>query len=130
MAKLSFLKRLQASGTVSQKQILFFTKNLSVLLKAGSTLPDSLTVIKEQIKGKLRYVLEDAYQSVTEGQKFSDALRKYPGVFSEMYANVVGIGEETGRLDKNLDYLATQLEESYLLKKKIVNAMIYPIIVF
>lgn len=124
-----WLKKIGEMGTVSQKQILFFTKNLSIMLKAGSTLPETLLVLQEQSKGKLNLVLRDAHEAVNQGQKFSDALRKYPKVFSEMYCNVVEIGEETGKLDTNLDHLALQLEKNYELKKKITGAMIYPIIV-
>ncbi len=118
-----------AWGTVSQKQLLFFTKNLSILLKAGSTLPESLLVLKDQAKGKLRYILTESHVAINKGQKFSDALRKFPHIFSELYTNVIEIGEETGKLDTNLDHLALQLEKNYTLKKKITNAMIYPAIV-
>lgn len=117
-------------GTVSQKDVLFFTKNLSVLLKTGSTVAESLAVLKETMGGRLRVILEDVCQQVERGQKFSDSLNKYSKVFSETYVSVIKVGEESGQLDQNLEYLAIQLEKNYELKSKVVGALIYPAIVF
>jgi len=116
-------------GNVSQKQILFFTKNLSTLLRSGSTLPESLAVLKEQSKGKLQKILSDASRQIDGGNTLSATLRKYPKVFSEIYTNMLQIGEESGKLDQNLEHLSLQLEKSYSLRKKIISAMIYPSIV-
>lgn len=116
-------------GGPSKKQILFFTKNLSIMLKAGSTLPDTLLVLKEQASGKLRDILDDVYTQVDQGQKLSQGLRRYPKYFSEMYTNVLEIGEDSGRLGQNLEYITLQLEKSEALKKKIQGAMIYPLII-
>lgn len=116
-------------GGPSKKQILLFTKNLTIMLKSGSTLPDSLLVLKDQAKGALRIILDDVYVQVDRGQKLSDGLRRYPKVFSEMYTNILGIGEDSGKLYQNLEYITLQLEKSQALKKKIQGAMIYPFII-
>lgn len=116
-------------GNVSPKQILFFTKNLSILLRSGSTLPESLNVLKEQSKGKLQKILTDASRQIDGGNTLSATLRKYPKAFSEIYTNMLQIGEESGKLDQNLEHLSLQLEKSYGLRKKIISAMIYPSVV-
>lgn len=123
-------KKILSFGTVSQKDILFFTKNLSVLLKTGSTVAEALVVLKETLGGRLRVVLEDVCQQVDRGQKFSDSLQGYTKIFPETYVSVIRIGEESGQLDQNLEYLAVQLEKNYELRSKVVGALIYPAIVF
>ena len=116
-------------GGPSKKQILLFTKNLTILLKSGSTLPESLLVLKDEAKGALRVILEDVYIQVDQGRKLSEALRSYPKVFPETYTNILGVGEDSGKLYQNLEYVTLQLEKSQTLKKKIQGAMIYPFII-
>jgi len=116
-------------GGVSKRTVLFFTKNLSIMLKTGSTLSESLRVINKQTKGKFHQTLVEIIDIVEQGRKFSEALGEYPKIFSNIYVNIVKIGEESGTLDKNLEYLAEQLEKTYKLKKQIVGAMVYPLII-
>lgn len=116
-------------GGVPKKSILFFTKNLSIMLKTGSTLNEALTVIKKLSKGKLQSILDEITSKVEKGINFSEALKAYPKVFSQIYINIVKIGEESGTLDKNLQYLSEQLEKSHKLKKQMIGAMIYPMII-
>lgn len=116
-------------GGVPKKTILFFTTNLSIMLKTGSTLSESLRVIMKQSKGRFHDILDEIIAKVEQGIKFSEALDNHPKVFSSIYVNIVKIGEESGTLDKNLEYLAHQLEKSNRLKKQIVGAMIYPMII-
>ncbi|HAZ28260.1 MAG TPA: hypothetical protein DCY48_00585 [Candidatus Magasanikbacteria bacterium] len=122
-------KRFLYIGRVPQKQILFFTKNLSIMLQSGSTLPEALAVLKTQVKGRLRFILDDVYQSINTGQKLSEALRRHKKAFSDIYTNMIAIGEESGKLDQNLEHLGRQLEKNYELKKKVIGALIYPSIV-
>ena len=122
-------KRFLYIGGVPQKQILFFTKNLSIMLQSGSTLPEALAVIKNQVKGRLQFIINDVYQSINTGQKLSEALKKHPKAFSDIYTNMIAIGEESGKLDQNLEHLGQQLAKNYELKKKVIGALIYPGIV-
>ncbi len=116
-------------GGVSRKEILFFTKNLAVMLKAGLTLSEALAVLRNQAKGKLKIVLTEFAEHVEKGYKFSEALEKYPKIFSEIYINIIKIGEQSGTLEENLVHIAEQLGKNWELKKKIKGAMLYPIIV-
>lgn len=128
--KKSLAYKLINSGTVSKKDIVLFTKNLAVLLKSGSTLSESLIVLYEQSKGKLKLIIDDVQGKVNSGQRFSVALSNYPKIFNNMYRNMLEMGETSGKLDSNLEHLAEQLEKNYELKKKILNSMLYPMIVF
>ncbi|PSO44201.1 MAG: hypothetical protein BRC22_02840 [Parcubacteria group bacterium QH_9_35_7] len=114
---------------VSNKEILFFTKNLSVMLQAGSTLTESLKVIKEQVSGRLNRIVNTVHKRVSRGYQFSEALSEYPKVFSPTYISILKVGEKTGSLGKNLQYLVKQLEKTHSLKKKIFSALLYPSIV-
>ncbi len=116
-------------GTVSIKDLLFFTKNLSVMLKAGTTLSEALAVLRDQGKSKLKMILEEVVEQVEGGHPFSEALEKHPRTFTDIYVNIVKIGEESGTLEDNLGYIAEQIDKSYQLRKKIIGAMIYPAIV-
>jgi type II secretory pathway component PulF len=116
-------------GGVSQKSILYFTKNLSILLRTGSILSESLQVLNSQLKDRLHVILTEVILDVEKGIMFSDALAKHPKVFPDLYVNIVRIGEESGMLEKNLEYLAEQLDKNYQLKKKVIGAMIYPMII-
>lgn len=127
--KKSKLQKLLYIGTVSVKELLFFTKNLSVMLRAGTTLSEALAVLRDQGKGKLRLILSEVVEQVEGGHPFSESLERYPRTFSEIFVNIVKIGEESGTLEDNLGYIAEQLDKSYQLRKKIIGAMIYPAIV-
>lgn len=116
-------------GGVSLKTILFFTKNIGIMIRSGSTLAEALQVLQVQAKGKFKDILMEVSNKIQRGMSFSDALSGAPKVFSEMYINIVRIGEESGTLDKNIEYLTSQLEKSYKLKRKIIGAMIYPAII-
>ena len=116
-------------GGVSKKTILYFTKNLAILLKTGSTLADSLPVLDINKKDRFSSILQGIIQEVNRGTKFSDALMSHPKVFPELYVNIVRIGEESGTLEKNLEYLADQLDKNYKLKRQVRGAMAYPVLI-
>jgi type IV pilus assembly protein PilC len=116
-------------GGVSQKTILLFTKNLAILLKSGSTLSEALDVLKGQAKSKFRQILKRITKETQTGLSFGETLEHHPKTFSEIYRNIIKIGENSGTLEKNVEYLADQLEKSNKLRKKVVGAMIYPMII-
>ncbi len=116
-------------GTVSAKQVLLFTKNLGILLKSGSTLSESIQVLRDQAKGKWYWILNDIVEHIEKGLRFSEALGHYPKTFPPLFKGVVEIGEQSGTLEENLSYLTIQLEKSYELKRKVFSALMYPAIV-
>ncbi len=117
-------------GHVSDVQLLFFVKHLAIMLQAGIPLYEGLTMLKEQAKGRLRYVLKRVLDSVSAGNKLSDSLAKFPKDFPDLIVQLIGGGEASGTLQTNLEYIATFLDKEIDLKKKIRAAMIYPVLVF
>lgn len=108
----------------------FFIKRLSFLVKAGVPILESLTMIKEQTKKRgYARILDGIIADVSSGQKLSTSLAKYPNMFGEFSVNIISFGESSGILSENLEYLADELRKKQILKKKVISAFIYPLIV-
>lgn len=114
---------------VKSQDIALMTRQLSALLEANIPLVDSLVALAEQVEQpKLKTILTQVKQKVTEGTKFSDALREYQSIFGEIYINMVAAGESSGALDVVMERLADFTEAQNKLRSKVIGAMIYPII--
>ncbi len=112
---------------VSVVDKIMFLRNLKVMISAGVSLPRTLDTLAEQTKSKkFRSIILKISEEVVRGKNFSDALEDYPSVFSEVFVNMIKVGEESGTLEDVLDVLARQMEKDYELKSKIKGAMIYP----
>ncbi len=128
-------KRLEAfgallSGTIRHIDKVLFTKHLSIMLKAGLTLLESLLILKEQAPNwRFRLIIGRIAQQVEAGGALSDALETYPRVFSSFYVNIVRAGEVSGTLEQSLDHLAEQFTKDYELRSRVRSALIYPVIV-
>ncbi|MBI4212423.1 MAG: type II secretion system inner membrane protein GspF [Deltaproteobacteria bacterium] len=114
---------------VGIKDIALMTRQLSALLAANIQLVDALTALIEQIDNvKLKTVLTQVRDKVTEGTKMSDAMRGHPKIFTDIYVNMVSAGENSGALDIVMQRLADFTESQARLKSKVISAMIYPLI--
>jgi type IV pilus assembly protein PilC len=110
---------------------LLFTRELAVILKSGVSLRDALISLSEQSQfSALRKVVDAIIADVENGQTLATAISRHPKVFDHLFVNLVMIGEETGSLPENMDFLAVQLEKKYQLKKTIQGILLYPAIVF
>lgn len=110
--------------------IVLMCKHLSVMLRAGLTVPESLTVLVEQSTGKLRSVLNRVQERVNGGSSLGDALAVERSVFSAVFVSAVVIGENSATLSENLNRLAKQMEKDLALRRTVQGAMMYPGIVF
>ncbi len=118
------------SGTIRHIDKVLFTKHLSIMLKAGLTLLESLLILKEQAPNwRFRLIIGRIAQQVERGGAFSDALESYPRVFSAFYVNIVRAGELSGTLEQSLDHLAVQFTKDYELRSRVRSAMLYPAVV-
>ena len=117
-------------GGVSLAEKMFFTRNLEVMIGAGISLPRTLRILASQVKSKkFKITLLDIAEEITKGRNFSDSLKKYPNIFSELFQNMVKVGEETGTLEEVLKTLTQQMEREYELRSKIKGAMVYPTVI-
>ena len=115
---------------VSLTEKLFFTRNLRVMVSAGLPLPRALTTLADQTKNKkFKKAISSIQEEVVRGKSFSDCLTGYPDIFSELFQNMIRVGEESGTLDGALKTLSQQIEREYDLKSRIKGAMIYPAVI-
>ncbi len=111
--------------------ILLFTRELSILLRSGVSLGETLESLREKTEsGTLRNIIVAVSSDVENGQSLAHALERFPKVFDPLYINLVRLGESSGTLRENLDFLTRQLEGSYILRQKVRGIMLYPVIVF
>ncbi len=118
----------RASGSINDKDITLFTRQLATMMKAGVPLLQAFDIVgkghSNRAVGKL---LMDIKTDVETGSNLADAFRKYPLYFDSLFCNLVGAGEAAGILDSLLDRLATYKEKIQAIKGKIKSALFYPI---
>ena len=122
--QVTFLKR------VGLQERLLFTKHLATMMKAGISITEALETLVDQSKNAyFRKVLAQVLEDVKNGKNLADSFRKHPKVFDQFYVSLIEVGESSGTLGENLDFLAKQLGKDYSLRKKVQGAMTYPAIV-
>lgn len=116
---------------VKTADLLIFTRQLSTIVSAGLPLLQGLDILAEQTDDpNFRAVIDAVATEVESGETFSDALRKFPKAFPDLYVSMVRSGEAGGDLDGVLLQLADYLEASEDLKRRIKSAMTYPVVAF
>jgi type IV pilus assembly protein PilC len=112
---------------VKGDDLVIATRQLSTMVNSGMSLLRSLYIIEEQTESdKLRDIFIDVRKDVEAGLALSDALKKHPDVFNDLYVAMVEAGETGGILDSTLIRVADQLEKDAALKRQIKAAMMYP----
>jgi type IV pilus assembly protein PilC len=115
--------------TVTGKDIVIFTRQLSTMIDAGLPLVQCLQILgKQQSNPTFRKVLTTIQNDVETGTTLADSMRKHPKVFDSLYSNMIEAGELGGILDTILSRLAGFKEKAMALQKKIKGAMTYPVI--
>lgn len=124
--QIDFSKYLQR---VKVQDVAVMTRQLSTLLNASIPLVDALAALADQVENpKLKNIISSVREKVMEGSKFSDALKGFPKVFSNLFVNMINAGESSGALDVVLMRLADFTEGQSKLRSKVIGAMIYPAI--
>lgn len=115
---------------ISYVDKLLFTKHLSIMLKSGIPVAESLSILSSQnLNHEFGKIQKKIYESVSNGQSFYKTLSAYPNVFDKLYLSFVDVGEQSGNLETNLEYLALQMQKEYEFKKKVTGAFIYPVFI-
>ena len=110
--------------------MVIFSRQLSTLFEAQIPVVQALkTLVAETRKKTLQHVIAQILDDITGGLSLSQAMGKYPLVFSSFYVNLVRSGEESGKLQDVFTYLADYMERSYYITSKVRNAMVYPAVV-
>lgn len=114
---------------VKPQDLIMFSRELATLLGSGVTLIKSLDILCKQIESQtLLKAVEQIKKDVEGGYTFQNALKKHDKIFSTFWINLVETGEASGHLPTSLDQVAIYLEESSELKRKIISALVYPMI--
>jgi len=114
---------------VKMFDLVLFSRELATLLSSGVTLIKSLDILCKQIESQtLLHTVEQIKRDVEGGYTFQNALRKHRKIFSEFWIHLVETGEASGHLPSSLEQLSEYMEEAAALRKKIVSAMVYPLI--
>lgn len=119
-----------SGGKASLADLVIFTRQLATMLDAGLAMVQSLQALAEQTTNKvMRDTIKDICARVESGDSFSEALSKHPKSFNKLYICMVGAGEKGGLLSEILSRLATYLENTARLRRKVKSSMMYPIVV-
>jgi type IV pilus assembly protein PilC len=128
--KVSGAKVEQFAKKVKLDDLVIFSRQLSTMVEAGIPLVNVLDILSQQIEKKgFAAIIKKIRDDVEAGSSFSQALTRHPGVFSTLYINMVRAGESSGMLDEILNRVATYLEKTSALQRKVKSAMVYPIAV-
>ena len=123
-------KFLRLIAPITQKDLVVFTRQFSVMISANVPIVEALMILIEQTKNlSLRSMIADISFEVDSGSFLSDSFSRRPKIFSDFFVNIIRSGETSGKLDEVLNYLADEMEKSYDINAKVKGAMIYPIFV-
>jgi general secretion pathway protein F len=112
------------------EDVTLFTRDLALLLRAGARINDGLELLaSDRDFGRLRPVVMDVRSHVIAGESFAEALSRHPALFPAMYVALIRVGEASGSLDQVLDVLAGERSRSEGVKRRLSDAMRYPMFV-
>ena len=121
------LKKFNYTSGPSQKDILDFTTQLAVMIRAGISIRAALEGISEQVQNqKFRKILLQIKTDVESGKQFSEAIARHPKLFGPLYVNMVKASEMSGSFARMLDRIAAYLQQEIETRKMVVGASIYP----
>lgn len=114
---------------ISASELALLTRQLATLVQAAMPLEECLRAVAEQCeKNRLKSLMLAVRTQVLEGHTLADSLRAYPLVFDELFCAMVAAGEKAGHLDAVLSRLADYTEQRQYMKGKLLQAMIYPLV--
>lgn len=115
---------------VPLKERLFFVQHLGVMLKSGISLSIALKTLAKQTKNKYFIkILNDISEKVEKGTSFSDSLRQYEKIFTQMFISMIEAGEASGKLEDVLAQLYIQMKKEHTLISKVKGALTYPAVI-
>ncbi|PIQ78973.1 MAG: hypothetical protein COV79_04655 [Parcubacteria group bacterium CG11_big_fil_rev_8_21_14_0_20_41_14] len=112
---------------IPDEEKIFFIQNLSIMLKSGLSASRSFRALTLQAANpKFKRVLAKVTRSVEKGLPIAQSMSEHPKVFSHIFISMIQAGEQSGKLEKVLTELSTQMKRSHDLKSKVKGALMYP----
>ncbi len=125
MEYLPFLK-----GKIKEKNVVVFCRIFSTMINAGLPLIQCLDLLAQQEQDKsFSKIIRSIKEDIEGGTSLTNALKKYPKVFDELFVNLIAAGEAGGILDVILERLSNYMEKAMKLKARVKGAMTYPVAV-
>lgn len=125
-----YAKKIKILGKISSKDLVVFSRQLSIMFRSRIPLVESLKTLSVQTSNaELKEKILEISEDVEAGTSFSNTLARFPEIFSTFFVAMIKAGEVSGKLSETLDYLASHLEREYYLNSKIKGAMIYPALI-
>jgi len=122
---------LASQRSVSSSALIFFFRQMAFMLRAGLPVMQALQLSHSQVSSpRLKLTLRLMLKDIEGGQAMSLAMKKHKDIFSNMVINLVVAAESTGDLDTVMERLAVHLEKKAAIRAHMINAMIYPAVVF
>jgi type IV pilus assembly protein PilC len=101
-----------------------------MILKSGMPIMQALTMLKDEARAKSSvFIYESLIADVSNGQVLSAALSKFRGAFGEFSIQIIRVGESSGTLHENLEYLSQELKKKQALRRQVYGALIYPALI-
>lgn len=111
-------------------ELVLFSRQLATIIDSGISLVQALDILAEQMDSPaFRSVISEVKKDVSTGASFHEALAKHPQAFSPLFVNMVKAGESSGSLDDIMERLASYLEKTDSLVRKVRSALVYPTVV-
>ena len=130
LAKQRSLEKRAPKHKVKLSDLTVFTQQLGSMLEAGLPLVSSLDALQEQTDDQVfRVIIRDVKNDISSGTAFSEAVKKYPKAFNNLFTSMVEAGEASGQLAEILAKVSCYFEDSVKLTKKVKSALMYPIAV-
>lgn len=128
---LAYLKKISPfQPHVSSTELVLFSRQFSTLITAGVPIVQGLTILMDQVETQLfKKVVMSLRADIEQGISITDAMRKHPEAFTDLYVSMVKAGEVGGILDTIMERLSAYLESAEELKGKIKGAMVYPAVI-
>lgn len=130
LGQANFADWLATQRSVGTDALIFYFRQMAFMLKAGLPVAQALELAAGQISSsRLNLAVRVMLKDIEGGQSLSSAMKKHRDVFTNMMINLIVAGENTGELEVIMERLASHLEKRAALKKQMMTAMIYPVIV-
>ncbi|MBT8443079.1 MAG: type II secretion system inner membrane protein GspF [Gammaproteobacteria bacterium] len=115
--------------TLGAADLALITRQIATLVHSSMPIEEALTAVGEQTENpRIKSIIMGVRAKVMEGHALADGLGDFPKAFPELYRATVAAGEQSGHLDAVLERLADYTESRQELRQKVMNAMIYPIV--
>ena len=126
-SSISMSELIPSFQSVSKKDIIIFSRQLATLYQSGVPISKSLTSLIEFTRNKkLKIILQEVKDDIESGQTLAKSLGNHPKIFSEIYVNMVEVGESTGLLYDVLVRISLLMEKEMTIKSKVKIATFYP----